>query len=112
MPKLSVYVETSVWSHAFADDAPESREATHRFLDDAREGRYELFVSDVVLDEFARASEETSRRLRGLVSELSPAFLEFDEDAFTLPASTCSTAWFRRPRWMMPDMWQLPSRMS
>lgn len=84
MPRLSVYVETSVWSHAFADDAPESREATRRFFEDARKGKYDLFVSDVVLDEFARASKETSRLLRGLVDELSPTFLDFDEDAFAL----------------------------
>lgn len=84
MPKLSVYIETSVWSHAFADDAPESKAATLRFLDEAREDRYELFVSDVVLDEFARASEEMGRLLRELVSELSPTYLDFDEDAFSL----------------------------
>ena len=36
MHKLSVYVETSVWSQAFADDAPDIRKATERFLDEAR----------------------------------------------------------------------------
>jgi predicted nucleic acid-binding protein len=82
--KLSIYVETSVWSHAFAEDAPESRAATERFLEDAREGKYDLFVSDVVLDEFRRASDELERLLRGLVSDLNPVFLEFDEDCFSL----------------------------
>ncbi len=32
MHKLSVYVETSVWSQAPAEDAPEIRTATERFL--------------------------------------------------------------------------------
>ena len=80
MPRLSVYVETSVWSHAFADDAPESREATRRFLDDAREGRYELFISPIVLMEVARASEEVAARLTGLIEELAPVVLDFDEE--------------------------------
>ncbi len=84
MHKLSVYVETSVWSHAFAEDAPDNRKATERFLDEAREGRYDLFVSDVVMEEIARASEDTSERLRALVSELDPVFLEFDEESFSL----------------------------
>jgi predicted nucleic acid-binding protein len=74
MHKLSVYVETSVWSQAFTEDAPDIRKATERFLDEAREGRYDLFVSDVVMEEILRASEETSERLRGLVAELDPVF--------------------------------------
>jgi hypothetical protein len=84
MRKLSVYIETSVWSHGFANDAPESRAATERFFADARENRYELFVSNVVTEEFSRASEELGRRLVGLLAELEPVFLAFDEDAFAL----------------------------
>jgi len=84
MHRLSVYVETSVWSQAFAEDAPDIRKATERFLDEAREGRYDLFVSDVVMEEIARASEEKSERLRNLVTELDPVFLEFDEESFSL----------------------------
>ena len=80
MRKLSVYVETSVWSHAFAEDAPPLREATERFLADAREGKYELYISDVVLDEIARAKEELADRLRQLVKELDPVILHLDED--------------------------------
>jgi predicted nucleic acid-binding protein len=80
MPKLSIYVETSVWSCAFAEDVPESREATRRFLDDARQGKYDLFISPIVLMELARASEDLAARLRGLVEELAPTILDFDED--------------------------------
>ncbi len=50
MRKLTIYVETSVWSHAFADDAPDSREATLEFLESARQGTYDLFVSEIVLE--------------------------------------------------------------
>ncbi|GAG42040.1 unnamed protein product, partial [marine sediment metagenome] len=32
MHKPGIYVETSVWGYAFADDAPESRKATLDFL--------------------------------------------------------------------------------
>ncbi len=84
MRKLDIYIETSVWSHVFANDAPESRAATERFIDDARKGQYELYVSDVVMDEFAKASEELRRLLRGLVTDLSPVFLDFDDDASIL----------------------------
>jgi len=80
MRKLSVYVETSVWSHAFAEDAPELREATERFLVNAGEDRYELYVSDVVFREIARAQKDHAERLRRLVEKLGPIVLDFDED--------------------------------
>ncbi len=82
MPKLSIYVETSVWSHAFADDAPDSREATLNFLDAARQGKYDLFVSEVVFEEVSRAPTELATLLRGLLQELAPVSLDFDEDMF------------------------------
>ncbi len=84
MRKLSIYVETSVWSQAFAEDAPDIRRATELFLDEAREGRYDLFVSDVVMDEIARAPAEKSERLRRLVGELDPTFLALSEESILL----------------------------
>lgn len=78
MRKLSVYVETSVWSHAFAEDAPQSREDTEKFLDEARAGKHTLYISEIVLKEFARADEELGARLRSLVDELAPVVLKFD----------------------------------
>jgi predicted nucleic acid-binding protein len=80
MRKLSVYVETSVWSQALAEDAPALREATEQFLDDAREGKYDLYISDVVLLEIARADEELADRLRELVRQFAPVILDIDED--------------------------------
>lgn len=80
MRKLSVYAETSVWSHAFAEDAPELREATEQFFDNAREGRYDLFISSVVLQEIARADKELATKLRRLIDDLSPIELDFDDD--------------------------------
>ncbi len=80
MHKLSVYVETSVWSHAFAEDAPQLRKETEKFFDEAKKGKYRLFISAVVLKEISRANEELAARLRGLVEELDPVTLEFDDD--------------------------------
>ena len=84
MHKLSVYVETSVWSHAFAEDAPQLREATEQFLDEARTGKYDLFISVVVFTEFARAKDELAVRLRSLVAELDPVVLDLNDEVDTL----------------------------
>jgi len=87
MRKPSIYVETSVWSQAFADDAPESRDATLEFLATARRGAYELFVSEVVLAEISRASDELAAQLGELVQGLGPGVLEFDEEIDALARS-------------------------
>jgi hypothetical protein len=84
MRKLSIYVETSVWSQAFAEDAPDIRKATEQFLAEARRGLYDLFISDVVMDEIEQAPQELAQRLRGLIAELAPALLELDEDSLQL----------------------------
>jgi len=87
MRRLSIYVETSVWSHAFADDAPQSRDATLEFLATARQTKYHLFVSDIVLAEISRASDELAVRLRQLLQEFQPVLLEFDDDMDRLAES-------------------------
>ena len=81
MQKSSIYVETSVWSYAFAQDAPESRKATLDFFDLARQGLYELFVSEVVLAELSRAPKELAGTLQQLIQEMIPVNLEFAEEA-------------------------------
>ena len=56
------------------------REATELFFNDAREGKYDLFVSGVVLMEIARAKEALATRLQNLVDELEPVVLDFDDE--------------------------------
>ena len=87
MHKLSIYVETSVWSHAFAEDAPDLRRATLEFLEAARGGRHELFISEVVLEEMYRARPELSERLLAMVAEMRPEELDVDEAVVDLARS-------------------------
>ena len=81
MQKPRIYVETSVWSYAFADDAPESRLATLAFFDFARSGKYDLFLSEVVLAEIGRATQELAKSLRELIQDIRPAQLELDRES-------------------------------
>lgn len=81
MRKPEIYVETSVWSYAFAEDAPESRRATLDFIDLARRGGCELFISEIVLGEISRAAASLAGKLQELIEDLSPVLLEFDEEA-------------------------------
>ncbi len=81
MPKLRVYVETSVWSVAFADDAPNYQADTLAFFDRCRGGILDTYVSDIVLAEIARADEPLRTRLTGLVREVRPTLIGFSPPA-------------------------------
>jgi predicted nucleic acid-binding protein len=84
MRKPSIYVETSIWSQLTTDDAPHMREATEDFLVEAGRGKFNLFVSQVVFEEIARASEETTKQLQSLIETYKPVFLDFTEEAWSL----------------------------
>jgi predicted nucleic acid-binding protein len=81
MALLAVYVETSVWSFAFAEDAPDYRADTLLFFDRCQAGALTPFVSWVVLDELDRAEPQLRERLTGLVRGVGPAVLDVSADA-------------------------------
>ena len=82
MRKLSLYIETSVWSHWYADDAPERRDATREFLRRCRDSsdRLATHISVFVLDELRDAPGELASQLEALVEEYKPAMLEPSPD--------------------------------
>lgn len=84
MPKLKVYIETSVWSFAFAEDVPDYCAETLAFFDRCREGAFETFVSDVVLGEIERADERLRTRLIDLVRQVRPTLFESSAVAMDL----------------------------
>lgn len=66
MRKLKLYLDTSVWNFFFADDAPEKRDVTKEFFDLIQRGYYEVYISDVVLDEIRDAPETKKNQLFGI----------------------------------------------
>jgi len=79
MRKLKLYLETSVWNFYFADDAPEKKEITLKFFNQVKQGEYEIFVSDVVFEEIAKASGEKNAILSDLIAEYQPQELEIND---------------------------------
>lgn len=64
MPKLRIYLDTSVISHLFHDDAPERRADTEEFFENAvAQNAYDVFISLVVLEELTRTKNPVLRRL-------------------------------------------------
>ena len=57
MKKPSLYVDTSVFSHLFADDAPDKMTDTRELWKDFVDEKYQIFVSDVVFEELKKCPE-------------------------------------------------------
>jgi hypothetical protein len=83
-PKLSVYVETSVWSFALADDAPDYRADTEEFFHRCRRGAFEPFISTLVLEEINRAEPGLRRELERLIGDIGATLFDFSEQAAVL----------------------------
>jgi hypothetical protein len=56
-----VYLETTIFSFPFADDAPQYREDTRRLWDAVRAGRFDAYTSEYVEDEIERTDDEKRR---------------------------------------------------
>jgi len=80
MRKLKLYLETSVWSFFFADDAIEKRDITRGFFELVSEGIYEIFFSEVVIRELNNAPESKRTLFAKLLKDFSPTKLEITDE--------------------------------
>ena len=81
MKPIRLYLETSVWSFYYADDAPEKRDITRQFFQNYQENQYEIFISDEVLREVNQANPNVQLRLRELINKHEPKYIQFTEEA-------------------------------
>jgi len=73
MKKLNVYLDTSVINFLFAEDSPEKKKITEEFFDDyVAKGKFNAYISSVVIEEIER-TKETEKRER-----LSNVILKYD----------------------------------
>jgi predicted nucleic acid-binding protein len=84
MKKPQLYLETSVWNFYFAEDAPEKREVTLTFFEKIKQDKYEIYISDVVMEEIGRADDNKKRSLLNIIIEYNPARLMIDEEVAEL----------------------------
>ena len=90
MKKPQLYLETSVWNFIFADDAPEKKEITLRFFDKIKKGEYEIFISDVVIEEIGRASNEKRSLILNVIKDYKPQKLIINEEVVELAKNNIS----------------------
>lgn len=84
MKRPQLYLETSVWNFYFANDAPEKREVTLTFFEKIKQGEYEIFISDIVIEEIGRADDNKRRSLLNIIVEYNPVRLMINEEVAEL----------------------------
>jgi len=57
MRKLKLYLDTSIISHLFAEDAPDKMNETNELWRDFVNDKYDVYISQVVIDELERCPE-------------------------------------------------------
>jgi predicted nucleic acid-binding protein len=81
LKKLKVYLDTSVLSFVYADDAPEKQALTIEFFEKSLED-YDVFISEIVLAEIENATDPLLRRkIRKVADKYSIKVLEIFEEA-------------------------------
>lgn len=81
MKKLKLYIETSVWNFLFADEAPEKKKATEALFKEIEEGKYSLFISEIVVNEINKAPIDKQELLAGEIHKYKPVVLEDSDES-------------------------------
>ena len=57
MRKLKLYLDTSTIGHLYADDTPDKMADTNKLWADFISGKYEIYISPIVIDELEKCAE-------------------------------------------------------
>ena len=84
MERLKVYLDTSVVSYLYQEDAPEKMQDTLALWELFKEGIYEVYVSDIVFREIDRCSEEKLNILLDYLNQIEYNEVETDSSTIKL----------------------------
>ena len=71
MRKKKIYLDTSVVSYLRQEDAPKEMRETLDFWEVLKRGKYDVYISDVVVDELSKCSEPKRTELLDFLSEIA-----------------------------------------
>jgi predicted nucleic acid-binding protein len=81
---LCIYLETSVFNFVFADDAPDKRRDTLKLFEEIKQGKYEPYTSQYVIEELNDAPEEKRLKMLRLIQDYGVQLIRANEQADTL----------------------------
>ena len=84
MRKLKVYLDTSVISYLSQEDAPERMKDTLELWKDFVNGKYDIYLSQVTLDEIEKCSEPKRNVLYDYLSDIEYIKLEINAETLEL----------------------------
>ena len=82
--KIKVYLDTSVISYLDQQDAPEKMQETREVWDYLKAGRYDICISDVVLDEIGHCREDKQKILLSHLQQIEYTLLRINENTIGL----------------------------
>lgn len=78
--KTKIYLDTSVISYLEQDDAPEQMLITREVWETFKSGKYDIYISNVVLRELSNCKDENKRtKLLNHLSEIKYSFIDVTE---------------------------------
>lgn len=80
MKKLKVYLDTSVISYLLQDDAPERMKDTLALWEQFEAGKYDVYLSQVTLDEVGKCAEPKRAMLFAMLSKINYTLLEISPE--------------------------------
>lgn len=84
MKRLKLYLDTSIINFAVDERNPAEKLLTRKLIEEIKAGRYEVFISDVVLLEIKKAEEERQKELLNIIREIDPEELEVGQEVRSL----------------------------
>ncbi len=84
MRKLKVYLDTSVISYLDQQDAPDRMMETHNLWNDFANGKYEVCLSQLTLDEVGKCEEPKRSVLYDYISDIDYIKLEITAEVLEL----------------------------
>jgi predicted nucleic acid-binding protein len=79
-----VYLDTSVISHLFQDEKPEAQGYTLEFWEKIKKGEFEVFISQVVIEEINKASTEQTHQMMNKLNGIESADIPITNEIFEL----------------------------
>ncbi|MCD7708266.1 MAG: PIN domain-containing protein [Clostridiales bacterium] len=82
--KIKVYLDTSIISYTDQQDAPEKMLETKEVWEILRSGKYDIYISDIVLEELGKCGEPKLSILISHLEELKYHIIETNENTVDL----------------------------
>ncbi|MBD5485760.1 MAG: type II toxin-antitoxin system VapC family toxin [Lachnospiraceae bacterium] len=80
MRKLKVYLDTSVISHLLQEDVPDKMADTRKLWEMFRDGKYDVYLSTVTLEEVADCPEPKRSELRKFLEQINYSVIDITDE--------------------------------